>query len=135
MPSSGMLCREAPVRTDVSKELIASIVRATKIDEVGRTLAVTGNRRTLQGIIYGGFCSLRSDFLMVHCVIRSTHPSLYSEGGLFGLCQTVRWRTPSYVPVYRSSQPAISTEPSTFHKWVCGRRSLSIQVLSGFHFL
>jgi hypothetical protein len=44
MASSRMLRREAPVRTDVSEELSASIIRATRIGELGITLAVTGNR-------------------------------------------------------------------------------------------
>jgi hypothetical protein len=47
MPSSGMLRRGALVRTDVSKELIASIFRVTRIGELGTTLAVTSNGRTL----------------------------------------------------------------------------------------
>jgi hypothetical protein len=42
-----MLCRVALVRTDVSEEFIASIIRVTRIDELG-TLAVTSNRRTLR---------------------------------------------------------------------------------------
>jgi hypothetical protein len=37
----------AHVRTDVSEELSASFVRVTRIDELGTTLAVTSNRRTL----------------------------------------------------------------------------------------
>jgi hypothetical protein len=41
-----MLRRVALVRTDVSKERIASIIRVTKIGEVGTTLAVTSNRCT-----------------------------------------------------------------------------------------
>jgi hypothetical protein len=41
-----MLRRVAPVRTDVSEELSASIIRVTRIGELG-TLAVTSNRRTL----------------------------------------------------------------------------------------
>jgi hypothetical protein len=40
MASSGMLRHVAPVRTDISEELSASIIRVTRIDEVG-TLAVT----------------------------------------------------------------------------------------------
>jgi hypothetical protein len=48
MPSSGMLRRVALVRTDVSEELNASIIRVTRIGEVGTTLAVTSNRRTLR---------------------------------------------------------------------------------------
>jgi hypothetical protein len=35
------------VRTDVSEELSASIIRVTKIGELGTTLALTSNRQTL----------------------------------------------------------------------------------------
>jgi hypothetical protein len=47
MASSGMLRRVALVRTDVSEELSASFIRKTRIGELGTTLAVTINRRTL----------------------------------------------------------------------------------------
>jgi hypothetical protein len=47
MPSSGMLRRVALVRTDILEELCASIIRVTRIGELGTTLAVTSNRRTL----------------------------------------------------------------------------------------
>jgi hypothetical protein len=47
MASSGKLRRVALVRTDVSEELSA-FIRATRIGELGTTLAVTGNRRTLR---------------------------------------------------------------------------------------
>jgi ABC-type molybdate transport system permease subunit len=40
-----MLRRAALVRTDVSKELSASVIRVTRIGELGTTLAVTSNRR------------------------------------------------------------------------------------------
>jgi hypothetical protein len=43
-----MLRRVALVRTDVSEELSASFIRVTRIDELGTTLAVTSNRRTLR---------------------------------------------------------------------------------------
>jgi DNA-binding TFAR19-related protein (PDSD5 family) len=46
MPSSGMLRRVALVRTDVSEELNVSIIRVTRIGEIGKTLAVTNTRRT-----------------------------------------------------------------------------------------
>jgi hypothetical protein len=42
MPSSGMLRRVALIRTDVSKEDSASIIRVT-IGVLGTTLAVTSN--------------------------------------------------------------------------------------------
>jgi hypothetical protein len=40
-----MLCHVPLVRTDVSEELSASIIRVIRIDELG-TLAVTSNRCT-----------------------------------------------------------------------------------------
>jgi hypothetical protein len=43
-----MLRRVALVRTDVSEELRASFIRVTIIGELGTTLAVTSNRRTLR---------------------------------------------------------------------------------------
>jgi hypothetical protein len=48
MVPSGMLRRVALVTTDVSEELSASFIRVTKIGELGTTLAVTSNRRTLR---------------------------------------------------------------------------------------
>jgi hypothetical protein len=43
MPFSGMLHRVAFVRTDVSEEHIASIIRVTRFGELGTMLAVTSN--------------------------------------------------------------------------------------------
>jgi hypothetical protein len=43
-----MLRRVVLVRTDVSDELSAVIIRVTRIGELGTTLAVTGNRCTPQ---------------------------------------------------------------------------------------
>jgi hypothetical protein len=48
MASSGLLRRVALVRTDVSEELSASFIRVTRIGELGTTLDITGNRRTLR---------------------------------------------------------------------------------------
>jgi hypothetical protein len=43
MASSGILRREALVRTDVSEELSASFIRVIRIGELGITLALTSN--------------------------------------------------------------------------------------------
>jgi hypothetical protein len=48
MASSGMLSRVGHVRTDILEELSASIIRVTRIGELGPTLAVTSNWRTLR---------------------------------------------------------------------------------------
>jgi hypothetical protein len=48
MVFSEMLRRVALIRTDISEELSASFIRVTRIGELGTTLAVTSNRRTLQ---------------------------------------------------------------------------------------
>jgi hypothetical protein len=44
-----MLRRVACIRTADSEERITSIIRVTKIGELGTTLAVTSNRSTLRG--------------------------------------------------------------------------------------
>jgi hypothetical protein len=46
-PSFGMLLRVALVKTDISEERAASIIRVTRIGELETTLALTSNRSTL----------------------------------------------------------------------------------------
>jgi hypothetical protein len=43
-----MLRRVALVRTDVSEESSSAIIKVTRIDELGTTIAVASNRRTLR---------------------------------------------------------------------------------------
>jgi hypothetical protein len=50
-----MLRRVGLVRTDVSEEVSASFIRVTLIGELGTTLAVTSNRRTLRRNTNGRF--------------------------------------------------------------------------------
>jgi hypothetical protein len=45
---NGVFWDESLVRTDVSEEVSASFIRMTRICELGTTLAVTSNRRTLR---------------------------------------------------------------------------------------
>jgi hypothetical protein len=44
MPSSGMLSHVTLVGTDVSEERSASVIRVTRISDLGTTLAVTSNQ-------------------------------------------------------------------------------------------
>jgi hypothetical protein len=50
MPSSRVLGRAALVRTDVSEERSTSIIMVKRIVELGKTLAVTSDRRKLRSI-------------------------------------------------------------------------------------
>jgi hypothetical protein len=50
MASSGMLRRVTLVRTDVSEELSASFIRATRIGELRTTLSATSNRLTQRSV-------------------------------------------------------------------------------------
>jgi hypothetical protein len=65
-----MLRRVALVRTDVSEELSATFIRGTRIGELGTTLAVANNRRTLRIPI----CSVRRLIVTVNIVHSSPIP-------------------------------------------------------------
>jgi hypothetical protein len=60
MSPSDILHRMALVRTDVPEEPRASIIRVTRIGELGTTLAVTSNRRTLRRNMDGSVRFLRN---------------------------------------------------------------------------
>jgi hypothetical protein len=72
MPSSGMLVCVTFVRTGVSQEHIASIIRVTKIGEIGTTLAVTSNRSTVQrNIMWANPRRRHSSSLMLQFIKRT----------------------------------------------------------------
>jgi hypothetical protein len=52
-----MFRRVALLRTDVSEELSASLIGVTRIGELGTTLALTSNRRTLELFLFHRFLS------------------------------------------------------------------------------
>jgi hypothetical protein len=77
MPSSGILRRVAIVRTDVSEESSASIIRVARLGELGTMLAVTRNRRTQPNIPEDG---------ILHSHRRENLVSIQPSGFLAGPC-------------------------------------------------
>jgi hypothetical protein len=66
MVSSGMLRRVVLVRTEVSEELSAFIIRVTRIGELGTTLAVTSivpSSQILVTLMNEALCSSETSFL------------------------------------------------------------------------
>jgi hypothetical protein len=69
MASSGMLRRVALGRIDFSEELSASIIRVTRIGELGTTLVITSNRLTLRFLQEPhGVTSHKTQFFIVTAV-------------------------------------------------------------------
>jgi hypothetical protein len=56
----------ALVRTDVSAEPSASFIRVTRIGELGTTLAVTSNRRTLRRNVVSYKSHMASESAILH---------------------------------------------------------------------
>jgi hypothetical protein len=73
MPSSAMLRRVALVRTDVSEESMASIIKVTRIGVIGTTLAVTSN---LQSLVTANVLSSLILLTLITEVIRSSETSV-----------------------------------------------------------
>jgi hypothetical protein len=76
MASSGMLRRVVLVRTDVSEKLSASFIRVTKIGELGTTLVVTSNRRTLRQLLITASVVRSNALLISKAILR------YYDNGL-----------------------------------------------------
>jgi hypothetical protein len=68
-PVCWMWCNVVLLRTDVSEERIASIIRVTRISELGTTLAVTCKRRQVDFVIYDFSASLG----VRHVLVTSDH--------------------------------------------------------------
>jgi hypothetical protein len=69
MASSGMLRHVALVKTDVSEELSAPLIRVARNGEVGTTLAVTSNRHALRFLQEPhGVTSQKTPFFIVTAV-------------------------------------------------------------------
>jgi hypothetical protein len=64
MPFSGILRRVALVRIGISEERITSIIRVTRIGELGATLAVTSNEARCKETTF-----LRSVFLLLFIAV------------------------------------------------------------------
>jgi hypothetical protein len=71
-----MIYHVAFVRTSISEERSTSIIRVTGISELGTTLAVTNNQRTLQRYTV---CSARR--LLVTANVPSSHSCHPDDGG------------------------------------------------------
>jgi hypothetical protein len=64
--SSGMICHVALVKADVSEELSSSIIRVTRIGELGTTLAINSNRHTMKKYFF--VTSQKTPFFIVTAV-------------------------------------------------------------------
>jgi hypothetical protein len=64
MTSSWMLCSVAPIRTDVSEELSALIIRVTRIGELGTTLAVTSYGVCYRAFVFMYYVSITTDITL-----------------------------------------------------------------------
>jgi hypothetical protein len=85
-----MLLRVAFVRTDVSEERSPSIIRVTRICELGVTLAVTSNRRKLLVTANVVPSSLILSTLMMEAILSSeTSVLINTTRRLFLLLDTV----------------------------------------------
>jgi hypothetical protein len=93
MASYGMLRRVALVRTDVSEELSASIIKVRRIGEIG-TLAVATNRSTLRRLIRSSETSVVTRAIRGHISEDDVH---YTEFHITALQSTFSTSLQLYV--------------------------------------
>jgi hypothetical protein len=87
MPYSEMLCRVALVRTDVSEERSASIIRAAKINEPGVMLAITRNQSTLRRNTIIFFRTIVTAWNIYLLRYRAVYPTISNDATCI-ICQT-----------------------------------------------
>jgi hypothetical protein len=122
--SSGILCQAALVRTYISEEPSASIIRVTRIGELGK-LAITSNRRMLRR---NTLCIL--DTLMMEALGSSETPVLtrgtrcnIPEDGIFHshCCENLKsYKVTNRLQISHGSAHKIFHNTFGFHK-VCAR--------------
>jgi hypothetical protein len=97
-----MLRRVALVRTDISEEISASYIRVITIGELGKTLAVTNNRRTL------GISSQRASVL-----IKATRRNIPEDAILYMRFHLINNSAAGPIPPSETSQKIRNMVTST----------------------
>jgi hypothetical protein len=108
MPSSGMLHRVTLVRTDVTEERSAAIIRVTRIGELRTTLAITSNRSKLREMLCEkGIVRMEYYSILVTLMMEALHSSETSV-----LIIIVFSRPTSLHPVSQLKRKLVSVPPT-----------------------